>query len=84
MKRKLLIGTLVLSSVTWGTVFGKGSSSSTGHSSSKAIAADIANLGKARAVAVANRKANGDTAAQRQAAVLNLVKARAVKAKVKP
>lgn len=72
--RLRIIGTLVLASVTWGCCFAGG------HASAKAVAADRTNLAKARTVATANRKANGDSAAQRAAALKSLSLARAIKA----
>jgi hypothetical protein len=76
MKLKL-IGTLVLSSVTWGVCL---AGSGSGHGSAKAVAADKTNLAKARTVATANRKANGDSAKQAAAARVNIAAARAARA----
>ena len=73
MNMKLVL-VVVLSSVTWGSAFA--ASAKSGHSSAKAIQADVANLVKARAAT----KANGTTAAQKSADAANLVKARAAKA----
>jgi len=78
VKRMLTVGLLVLSSVTWGVAFGKGSAHAHvagGHSSPAALRADVANLAKARAV--------GTTPAKLRADVANLVKARAAKTKAK-
>lgn len=62
---------IVAGSLVWGSAFAKGSSA--GHSSAKAVAADRANLVKARAVAVTLPR----TAKQISAADANLIKARA-------